>query len=492
MRLLAGGIAGIAVVAVVTRIIHVPVPGWHPDRGFGPFPNRNHTGHVFALGGVVALGCAIDAARAGWRKTVPWFAAAAILLVALVMNNSRGGLLLFFGAILLACAFEARRRRSWKLLTVGASVVLVLASLVLIYGGTLAARFAGGADSQVGFRVLIWRDTLLLMRASPWCGAGLGNFRGLFPLYRHASVNQQVVLHPESDWLWMASEMGWLGVALALGAAVAVLRGAFPLDEGLRRRLRLVALVASIAALLHATFDVPEHRLGSALTALLVMALCRTDGASPVASQAVAALSRVFGVAALIGAVVLWRFPDDGVRAEALSQAGRFTEAEVAANRALARTPLDWRVYFTRAGERACRGQTLEAVADFRRARSLEPHYAGVPLAEGRFWLRTQPALAINAWREAIRRAPSPDDQELYGVIMAEAPDNPEFRERLLSLAEERPPLQLEWFECVPPAEARTHLETIAAAAAKCSPAQRAAFEHRAREIAGQPAASAP
>jgi len=489
MRMLVGGTVAIAATALVAWKLHFPVPGWFPDHGFGPFPNRNHSGHVFALGGVLALGCAADAARSGWRKTLPWAAGAALLLVALVINYSRGGLLLFFGGTFIGCALEGWRRRSWKVLTVGASLVLVLVALVLLYGGAVAGRFAGGADSQVGFRVLIWRDTLSLQHALPWCGAGLGNFRALFPLYRSASVNQQVVLHPESDWLWLATELGWLGVILALGAVVAVLRGAFPLTAGSHRRLRAAALAAAIAALLHSTFDVPEHRLGSALMALFVMVLARADAASPAESRGAVVVSRLCGVAALALAAIFWTMPDDAARAETLSQARRYADAEAAANRALAHAPLDWRVYFTRAGERACRGLTLEALADFRRARKLEPFYAGLPLAEGRFWVQSQPALAVKAWGEAIRRVRAPEDEAIYGAILGAAPDNAGFREQLLGLAQGRPPLQLQWFQFVPPAEARAHLEIISAVASQCAPAQRESFQRRASEIGSAPAA---
>src|SRR5262249_49190260 len=153
---------------------------------------------------------------------------AVVILVALVINYSRGGVLLFFGALVLWAAIEAWRRSSWKVLAVGGSLVLVLVSLVLLGGGVFAGRFAGGADSEVGFRVLIWHDTLALVHASPWCGVGLGNFTALFPFFRQASLNQQTVLHPESDWLLLAAELGWAGVALAVGVAFFLLRRAFP------------------------------------------------------------------------------------------------------------------------------------------------------------------------------------------------------------------------------------------------------------------------
>jgi O-antigen ligase len=486
-RILAGGMVLIAATALLAWVGHFSVPGWLSDRRFGPFPNRNHTGHVFALGGILALGCAADAARNGWLRALPWLTGAGVVLVALVVNYSRGGLLLFFGAIVIWAALEAWRRRSWPVLAVGASLVLVLASLVLIGGGALAARFAGGADSQVAFRTLIWRDTLALIHASPWCGVGLGNFRALFSFYRAASINQQSVWHPESDWLWLAVEMGWLGVVLALALAVVVLRGAFPLAAGSRRRLRAAALAAAIAALLHSTFDVPGHRVGSALMAMFVMVLARRDAVAAPVSRVVAILWRAGGLATLAVAVMLRKMPDEAARAETLSQAGQYAAAEAAANRALTRAPLDWAVYFTRAGERASQGRTLEAVADFRRARVLEPHFAMLPLAEGRFWIHNQPMLAVNAWREALHRARPPEDEVLYGAMLDAAPDSAKLREQLLMLAEARPPLQLLWFQFAPVAEARLHLEELSVAAQQCDPKQRAAFERRAHEIGNGP-----
>jgi O-antigen ligase len=484
LGLLAAGTIAIAAVALASWALHFPVPGWSPDHGFGPFPNRNHTGHVFALGGALALGCAADAARRDWFKAVPWLLGTAVALVALVVNFSRGGLLLFFGATILWCGLEAWRRRSWKLLSIGMSLVLALVSAVLLWGGASAARFAGGADSEVGFRVLIWRDTLSLQRAAPWFGAGLGNFRALFPLYREASVNQQIVLHPESDWLWLATELGWLGVILALGAVFAVLRGAFPLTEGSGRRLRTMALAAAIAALLHSAIDVPGHRFGSVLMALFVLVLARRDSAPETETRIAGALSRICGVAALSVVVVFGRMPDDARRAEALSQAQRFKEADEAASRALKRAPLDWSVYFTRAGDQAARGRTLEAVADFRCASLLEPHLVEAPFAEGKFWVAIQPALALNAWREAIRRAQPPEDEMLYSAMLDAAPKNDAgFCEQMLLLAEGRPALQLVWFQAAPPTEAKAHSETIAAVASQFSPAQREAFERRVSEV---------
>jgi len=482
-RTLAGGLIALAGFALTAWCLGLRVPGWLDERGFGPFPNRNHTGHVLALGAVLALGCGADpAGRQKWRA-LPWVGGAAVILAALAVNYSRGGVLLFFGATALWIALIAWQRRSWKMMALGGSALLALSAVLLVAGGPVAARFAGGADSQIAFRRLIWQDTLSLIHAAPWCGVGLGNFEALFPFYRQASVIQQSVLHPESDWLWLASEVGWPGVALALAALFACVRSAFPLERGTLRRFRGAALAAGIAAALHGLIDVPAHRLGSALAALLVLALARREALPAPDSRGAVALWRGLGLALLAAAA--WRWPDFSEMrdAEKLSQAGQFAKAEAAATRALGRAPLDWGAYFTRAGARACSGRTLEALADFRRALLLEPHIAATPLEEGRFWARRTPALALPAWREALRRVSPPEDQAIFAAMVDAAPDDPAFRASLLELAHDRPALQLAWFQTAPPAEALAHLTEISAAAGAWDAKQRAAFQLRASEL---------
>lgn len=490
MHALAVGVTVLAGVLLLAWVQHWQVPGWLSPRGVGPFPNRNHTGHVLALGGIVALGCAADAARRKWARALPWLGCTAVLLVALAVNYSRGGVLLFLGALGIWTLLVAWQRRSWKVVALGSSALLALAALLLVASGPLAARFAGGAESQIAFRTAVWRDTLALIHAAPWCGVGLGNFTAVFPFYRHASVIQQAVLHPESDWLQLAAELGWGGVALMLAALCLLVRAAFPLDRGSSRSLRGAALAGALAAALHATIDVPEHRLGCALLALLVLAFARRDEPlqtpnfrvqSPESKASLAWRSIGAGLLAL---AACWAgVADDSAHADALYREGRYDEAAAAATRALAREPLDYGAYFSRAEALACSGHTLEALADFTRARALEPHYAGLPLEEGKLWASRQPGLALLAWREALQRVLPPEDDAIFGAILDAAPDNLAFRARLLVLVSPRPALQLAWFQYAPPEEAAAHLAELRAAAEKCDPARRAAFQKRAEEL---------
>jgi hypothetical protein len=376
-----------------------------------------------------------------------------------------------------------------KTVAVGLSALLVASAVIFVGGGPIAERFAGGGDSEIAFRPLIWRDALTLIHASPWCGIGLGNFEALFPFYRAASVIQSRVLHPESDWLWLASEEGWLAVVLVLAMLGIWVRQSLPLESGTQSRLRGAALAGAMAAAAHGAVDVPLHRLGSALVALFVFAIARRDPLPVQNSRWAVALWR--GLGTLLLAACAWRAmtPDDVARAEVYLEAGRFPEADVAATRALERAPLDWHAYFMRAQARVCSGRILEAVADFRRARLLEPQYAGVPLEEGKFWMgRRIPALALQAWQEALNRVASPEVGEVFGTILDSGPNDAGFRARVLDIVRGRPALELSWLRSAPPAEAKAHLAELSGDAETWGAERRAEFQRLAEQsIANEP-----
>lgn len=452
MRVLALGMVGIATVALIAWAGHWRVPGWLSQPSFGPFPNRNHTGHVLALGGILALGCAMDAARRKTWRAVPWIIGALVIGAALVVNYSRGGVLLLLGAGGLGAAIAAWQRRSWKIATLAAAVMLAGAATVLLSGHALAGRFTGGADSQIAFRALIWKDTLAMVDTAPWCGDGLGNFRQLFPVFREASVIQQAVWHPESDWLWVAAEMSWLGVVLAAVILAVMARGAWPFARGTQRQLRLAAFAGAIGAAGHALIDVPAHRPGSALLALMMLALARND-VVPNSMAAMRWMWRAVGLALIGAAVWFSRTGDDLARSEALLATRDWTGAKAAADRAIQHAPLDWRGYYARAAAEAHQGAVLSAIADFRRARLLEPQQAVVPVEEGRVWARIIPSLAFPAWSDALQRVGPPEDEDYFGRMLRAAPNDAAFRARMLTLTEGRPNLREVWRKFVPAGE---------------------------------------
>jgi hypothetical protein len=97
-----------------------------------------------------------------------------------------------------------------------------------------------------------------------------------------------------------------------------------------------------------------------------------------------------------------------------------FAEAASLATRALEWTPIDWQLYFVRGVAEANQRSVDPALADFRRARFLEPNAYEVPLEEGKLWASITPRLALTAWREALRRA-GPDRVEAYAQMLRHA-----------------------------------------------------------------------
>ena len=91
-------------------------------------------------------------------------------------------------------------------------------------------------------------------------------------------------------------------------------------------------------------------------------------------------------------------------RATVMYRSKNLDETIAMTTRALSWTPLDRAPYFLRAQAQVdARKNRANALADFRRARFLEPNAFQVPFDEGMFWLRRrEPILAITAWREGV------------------------------------------------------------------------------------------
>ena len=108
--------------------------------------------------------------------------------------------------------------------------------------------------------------------------------------------------------------------------------------------------------------------------------------------------------------------------ATAANQGRNFAETIERTTRALGWAPLRWQLYFLRAlGEVGARLPVNDAADDFRRARFLEPNVYEVPFQEGNVWVgANQPALALTAWREALRRA-GPQRADVYRAMLTVA-----------------------------------------------------------------------
>jgi len=434
LRLFTSGIALLAAICIAFYSAHTTPAFWDNERNFGPFQNRNQTGDLFGLAGIMILACAHDDLRRGKKWWIVWILALVVVVVATILSLSRSGIgILFIGTAFWLGAF-AFRQRSPSPLALGVSFLLLLLTALLFFDGQIFERLRlrdfGGISTDFWWR--IFHDTFRLIRNSPWCGIGFGNFESIFAIFRGASPGDQRALHPESDWLWLWTELGWPAVVVTIVGIALLVNRVFPLRVGTNQGYRLAALIAALLFAIHGIVDVSGHQVGTAFAAVFLLGLSRHRPLCLKTSQWIAILFRFVGVvllAAGVSLVVAARgeklFPGSvGVSsAKQLSEVAdrelNFSETIALTTRALRWAPLDWQLYLARAVAEVELKQPENAVDDFRRARFLEPIAYEVPLAEGNAWLPYRPMLAVTAWREALHRA-GPLRPEVYATMLSD------------------------------------------------------------------------
>ena len=438
LRLFTAGIVLLAGFCIALYYARTALPFWHNPRGFGPFPNRNQTANLFGLTAIVILACGQDDIRHGRKRWLVWLAGFAVLVAAVLLDFSRAGILILVAGSALWLATFVLRQGSAARIALGLSALLILLTAVLIFGGQTLERFhlrAGEAgDMAPDLRWGIFRDALQLIRASPWCGIGLGNFDAVFAVFRDASLSSARTIHPESDWFWLWVEMGWPAILLAIVGIALLIRRVFPLQEGTNQRFRLAVLIAAILFVLHGLVDVSGHRVGTVYAGIFLFGMALRRPAQLQPSSWARVQFRLIGLlllAAGIAWVVATRYemPLPGAigaenemrKAAAAAQGRNFDETIQRTTRALGWAPLTWQLYFSRAlAKIGLKRPPADALDDFRRARFLEPNAYQVPFQEGVAWLPTQPPLALTAWQEALRRA-EPPRAKIYESMLAMA-----------------------------------------------------------------------
>jgi O-antigen ligase/tetratricopeptide (TPR) repeat protein len=472
-----GGIAMLAALALAALAFGWKVPFWpkvlNAGNGFGFFPNRNQTGDVLGLAGIIATALAFDAFER--RRKGAWFWTTSVVIIgaAIVQTYSRAGVLIFFGGI-----------AAWVLLSLGLSTsrkggALAVAGIALlltgffVFGGKTFERFQRmPEETRQDYRLVIQKDALHLAATAPWLGQGLGNFAPVFAMARQASADQNRAIHPESDWLWVAVEMGWPASVLFAVAFLLWLRECLPLSRGSDRALRSAAMVCGVAFAFHSFADVSGHRPGSAWPALFLAGLAMAPRRSIGTRRWIAPVFRLLGV--LLGLIAAWWFAsiyseNVGRAAPTLATVGRLSErieqqnlqgehtaAVLSADEALRIMPLSADLYYQRGVARVAGGFSVrDAAWDFGTARFLEPRWAELCNAEGKVWMEVgQEGLALDAWFEALRRA-GKRGPEFYSQMLARAHDRSDMHAVLARLSRASPDYLLVFLSDAEPPECK-------------------------------------
>jgi len=437
-------------VAFVTKL---RIPFWPVTTEFGFFPNRNQTSNVLGLGGVMIYALGLQRFQEGRKYWWVWFASLSLICWALIVNFSRAGIILFFFGALAVHIYwwSITKDRRQPLIAFGGLILLI--ALFVLDGGATLMRF--GKETAMffspaqNFRLSIYQDAIgLILKSSP-LGIGLGNFWPIFAFNRHYSANISQAAHPESDWLWGAIDLGWIGLLLALALFCWWLKQCPPFRPGTNRLLRVAAMICGIAFAVHGFFDVSGHRLGALWPALFFGSVAISPENEYARSKGTAAIFRVTG-GLLLGIGFWWlalpymKTPPATIALGRLrTQLDRAVAAEdyekvvALSSEALTIAPLDWLFYFKRGVAEAGLFQPRsEVLRDFAIARYLLPNWPDLYLKEGETWIGVGEAdLAFDVWQEGMRRLPDVAPAlyaDMFGAVRAD----PDLRDRWRKLGE--------------------------------------------------------
>jgi O-antigen ligase len=208
---------------------------------FGPFVNRNH----FATWAVLAIPFALGylAAHSGAHRTrstgplplrrrlvtfvdgraILLAASACLMTVALIATLSRSGMLGLSAAAIAAVAFrlyhpgEGAGRTLWWVAAAATGAALLLGASMPL--ATIVERLARTHVSAAD-RMMIWRDTLPMIRDFWLTGAGAGTYETGMLVYQRASPGVRFN-QAHNHYLQLAAEGGLL-LCVPLGAALAL------------------------------------------------------------------------------------------------------------------------------------------------------------------------------------------------------------------------------------------------------------------------------
>lgn len=454
LRLIASSLIFFSILVAVTYFLNVRLPGWNSPTNLGPFENRNQLATVLAVTLLLFIALGLNDFKKNRWWAALWVLGIILNFTLLVINFSRAGVVLVFAGGLIWVFLNLRAYRQLGKMALAFLFFAAMLCAFVIFGGKTLQRFEPLKSPSSALilgdqgRTPIHQDTISLIQDHPFLGVGLGNFSSLFPQYRNALKSEHFVNHPESDWLWVAAETGFVGLLFLFLIALSWFFSSLAFKRSSDPLLRSICLIVGLAGLAHGLVDVPFHRLGSLIPILLVASLAvgskawlPCDILSRRAFQLIGMFLIIWGAISLGESLNFWSNPTSYANKRMMeSEQKPSTESMAQADRALRVAPLDWKLYFWRATLHLSQRNDSAAKADFRRARFLEPISPELPLRESLLWMPVRPDLAIAAANEMLIRTRY-DIGTKFSVLQTEAKrlNQTVLLKQLAQLAKDRP-----------------------------------------------------
>jgi tetratricopeptide (TPR) repeat protein len=278
--------------------------------------------------------------------------------------------------------------------------------------------FTPGSDRG---RLDMWRHTLQMIMDHPILGVGLDNWEYQYPPYDQGSkitFNSEPV-RPHNDPLWIASELGLIGLGIYLYLLLRAVKIAWKnlhQKDAQLQRLALTGLFGLTALFIYSLFSFPKEQPTSAL--LFWFFLAQLNGLETTAPTKPKRSIPILGLVICIYAFYLNQrnitFDQNYNLARAYEKQGQLSQAQQAISQALEAGSFDHRAHFLKAQYLQKTGKLDASVAAYQHALAIHPNYAhthhnlgGVYAARGNF------NQAIPAFQRALQIRPSYEQARL-------------------------------------------------------------------------------
>ncbi len=317
----------------------------------------------------------------------------AILIFCLFLIFSRGawlGLLVslvFLGFILPLPKLKLSIPAKWvtPLLTLLLLIFVLLVSCLVIHTQQFQQELLRGVPA----RIINWKTTLLMIRAHPVLGSGIGNLYFVLPRYLlpqfHEILPMQRIAESHNDYLHIWAETGLFGLLAFLWLIVAYFRRGFQRlksETGYQRALMAAFMAAILATLIQSFFSFNLHRPVSNLMFWTILAL------TIVGQEKVSLLSRrkssysIVVSSVLLFAILFYACSIRPFRADVYYRKGRkYTQRQewdkglILFKRAIEIDPKNPQIYYALGNAYGKSEEYHKAIVEYRKALAIDPYH---------------------------------------------------------------------------------------------------------------------
>lgn len=300
------------------NVLNVIRPAQYEMRASGAYICPNHFAHLMQMMILIGTGV-VCCRRIGLSIRLIAGYTVLVCLPALYLTESRSGLIgLMVGMVTLFVASSIRKGFKKFLLA------LVIVPLMAVSAGMVAWKVSPMLQTRVeaamkgDIRLVIWKDSMEIVKESPVFGSGLGSYRWMYPHFRAHLLDNADPEFAHNDYLEYWGEMGLVGLlimSVVVGAIVWFGVGVIRRHDTAENAWLMAGMLGMMAgSLAHAFFDFNFHIFAN--THVYIFLICamiaavsdgETEKIREVTGRSVMWMGWILGLVLVVAAVIYGR-----------------------------------------------------------------------------------------------------------------------------------------------------------------------------------------